>query len=49
MRWVRHAAFMGEKKSKYKMVVGKPEEKRPLRRPGHRWEDKITKDLTEMG
>jgi hypothetical protein len=29
--------------------VGKPEEKRPLRRPGHRWEDNIKLDLQESG
>jgi hypothetical protein len=37
MRWAGHVARMGEKKSAYKILVGKPEEKRPLGRPRHKW------------
>jgi len=33
----------------YNILVGKPEGKRPLRRPRHRWEDNITMDLKEIG
>jgi hypothetical protein len=37
MRWVGHVAGMGEMRSMYRLLVGKPEEKRPLGRPRHRW------------
>jgi hypothetical protein len=40
---------MGEIKNAYNILVGKPEGKRPLRRPRHRWEDNIRKDLKEIG
>jgi hypothetical protein len=33
----------------YKILIGKPKGKRPCRRPRCRWEDNITKDLTEIG
>ena len=33
----------------YRVLVGKPEEKRPLGRPWHRWEDNIQMDLWEVG
>jgi len=36
MRWVRHVAHMGEMRNVYKILVGKPKGKRPLRRPTHR-------------
>jgi hypothetical protein len=36
---------MGEERTVYKVLVGKPEEKRPLERPGNRWEDEIRMDL----
>jgi hypothetical protein len=38
MRWTGHVARMGEKWNAYTIFVGKPEEKRPLGRPRHRWE-----------
>jgi hypothetical protein len=41
MRWVRHVAHMGEIRNVYKVLVGKPERNRPLRRPWHRWNDNI--------
>ena len=41
MRWVGHVARMGEGRGVYRVLVGKPERKRPLRRPRHRWEDNI--------
>jgi hypothetical protein len=39
MRWEGYVANMGEMKNTYKILVRKPEEKRPLRRPSHRWEN----------
>jgi hypothetical protein len=39
MRWVGHVARMGEETKMYKVLVGKPEGKRPLERPRRRWED----------
>jgi hypothetical protein len=41
MRWVGHVALMGEGRGVYRILVGKPEGKRPLGRPRCRWEDKI--------
>jgi len=38
MRWAEHTAHMGERKGIYRVLVGKPEGKRPLGRPRHRWE-----------
>ena len=49
MRWVRHVAHMGERRCVYRVLVGKPEGKRPLGRPRHRWEDNIKMDLQEVG
>jgi hypothetical protein len=49
MRWAGHAARMGEKRNAYRIVVGKPEGKRPLGRPRHRWEDNIKMDLRQDG
>jgi hypothetical protein len=49
MRWAGHAARMGEKTNAYKILVGKPEEKRPLRRPRRMWEDNIKMNLREVG
>jgi hypothetical protein len=40
---------MGEMRNAYKILVEKPEGKRPLRRPGCRWEDCIRLDLRELG
>jgi hypothetical protein len=39
---------MGEKRNAYRLLVGKPEGKRPLRRPRHRWVDNIKMDLGEV-
>jgi hypothetical protein len=49
MRWAGHVARMGEKRNAYKLLVGKPEGKRPLRRPGRRWVDNIRMDVGEVG
>jgi len=40
---------MGEKRGAYRFLVGKPEGKRPLGRPRHRWEENIKLDLQEVG
>jgi hypothetical protein len=40
---------MGETGNGYRILVGKPEVKRPLGRPRHRWVDNIKMDLTEIG
>jgi hypothetical protein len=49
MRWAGHVARMGDKRSAYGLLVGKPEGKRPLSRPRRRWVDNIRKDLGEVG
>jgi hypothetical protein len=49
MRWVGHVAYMGEKRGAYRILVGRPEGRRPLERPRHRWEDNIKMDLQEVG
>ena len=49
MRWAGHVAHMVEGRGIYRVVVGKPEGKRPLGRPKHRWEDNIEIDLQEVG
>jgi hypothetical protein len=40
---------MGEKRNAYRILFGEPEGKRPLGRPGRRWEDNIRMDLREIG
>ena len=49
MRWAEHVARMGEGRSVYRVLVGKPEERRPLGRPRLRWEDNIRMNLREVG
>jgi hypothetical protein len=41
MRWTGHVAHMGEGRDVYRVLVGRPEGKRPLRRPRRRWTDNI--------
>jgi hypothetical protein len=48
MRWMRLVARIGEKRNAYRILVGKPEGKRPLGRPRRRWVDNIM-DLGEVG
>jgi hypothetical protein len=48
MKWAEHVPRMEERRGVYKVVVGKPEGKRPLGRPRHRWEDNIKMDLYEV-
>jgi hypothetical protein len=45
MKWAGHVARMGEGRKVYKVLMGKPEGKRPLGSPRHRWEDGIRMDL----
>jgi len=49
MRWAGHVARIGEGRGPYRVLVGSPERKRPLERPGHIWEYKIKMDLRELG
>jgi hypothetical protein len=49
MRWAGHVARLGEKRNAYRILVGKPEGKRPLGRPRRRWVDNIRIDLGEGG
>jgi hypothetical protein len=49
MRWAGHLARMGEKRNSYRLLVGKPEGKRPLGRPRRSWVDNIKMDLLEIG
>jgi len=49
MRWTGHVARTGEGRGVHRILVGKPEGKRPLGRPRRRWEDNIKMDLREVG
>jgi hypothetical protein len=49
MRWAGHVACMGEHRGIHRVLVEKPEGKRPLRRPRRRWEDNIKIYLQEVG
>jgi hypothetical protein len=49
MRWVGHEECVGEGRGVYGVLVGKPEGKRPLGRPRHRWENNIKMYLREIG
>jgi hypothetical protein len=49
IRWAGYVAKMGEKRNAYRILVGKPEGKKPLGRPRRRWENNIKMDLREIG
>jgi len=49
MRWAGHVARMGEERGVYRVLVGKPEGRRPLGRPRRRWVDNIWMDLQDVG
>ena len=48
MRWTGHVARMGEERGTYRVLVGRPEGKRPLGRPRRIWVDNIRMDLQEV-
>jgi len=48
MRWAGHVAHMGKSSGIYRVLVGKPEGRRPLGRPRYRWEDNIKMNLQEV-
>jgi hypothetical protein len=49
MRWAGHVARMGEKRVAYRVLLGRPDRKRPLGRPRRRWEDNIKMNIQEVG
>jgi len=49
MSWAGHVACMGEERGVYRVLVGKPEGKRPLGRPRRGWVNNIWMDLQEVG
>jgi hypothetical protein len=49
MKWAGHVKGMGEKRNVYRLLVGKPEGRRPLGRPRRRLKENIKKDLGEIG
>jgi hypothetical protein len=49
MRWAGNVARMGEGRGAYRILVGRPEGRRPLGRRGHRWGDNISMDLQVLG
>jgi hypothetical protein len=49
MRWAGHVARMGEGRGAYRILVRRPEGRRPLGRPKRRWQDNIKMDLQEVG
>jgi hypothetical protein len=48
MRWAGNVARIGEKRGAYRILVGKPEGRRPLGRTWRRWEDNIKMDLQDL-
>ena len=49
MRWAGHVARMGEGRGVHRVLMGKPEGKKPMGRPRRRWENNIKMDLQEVG
>jgi hypothetical protein len=49
IKWAGHVARMWERRGVYRVLVVKPEEKRPLGRTRSRWEDNIKMDLQQVG
>jgi hypothetical protein len=49
MKWAGHVARTEEGRNVYRVLMGKPEGKRPLERPRCRWEDGIKKDVRDIG
>jgi hypothetical protein len=49
LRWAGHVARFGKKRGAYRVLMGKPEGRRPLGKPRRRWDDNIEMDLQEVG
>ena len=49
MKWMGCVACVGDSRDAYRVLVQKPEGKRPLESPRHRWKDNIKMNLQEMG
>jgi hypothetical protein len=49
MRWAGHVERMDKERNVYRVLIGKPDGKRPVGRPRRRWEDGIKMDLREIG
>jgi hypothetical protein len=49
LRWAGHVAHVGEGRGVYRVLVGRPKDKRPLGRPRCRWEDNIKLELRDIG
>ena len=49
MRWAGHVAGLVEEREVYRVLVGKPEGRRPQGRPGRRWVHNIKMDLQDLG
>jgi hypothetical protein len=49
MGWAGHVAQIGDKRNAHRILVGKPDGNRPLKRPVYGWEDNIKMDLREIG
>jgi hypothetical protein len=49
MRWAGHVAYIGVSRGVYRVLLGKPERRRPLEKPRRRWEDNIKLYLQELG
>ena len=49
MRWAGHVVRMGEERGVHRVLLGKPEGRRPLGRPRRRWVDNIRIDIQEVG
>jgi hypothetical protein len=49
MRWAGHVVRVGEKRNRYRVLMGKPEGKRPLGRPRRKWFNNTKMDLREIG
>ena len=49
MKWMEHVVSVGERRGEYRVLVGKPEEGKPLRRPKRIWKDNIKIDREEVG
>jgi len=48
IRWTGHVACMGERRGAYRVLLGKPDGRRPLGRPRYRWENKTKTDLQDV-